>query len=176
MPLFVQHKFIKGLKEISTLNFEIFNIEPTYDYFFFYFGIPMTAEFLPVYLDINLVADRSKKTNNYNPFAQFFLKHHHWLRDKVEESKFTEEWVPILNSVIAEALRLLRSEVLMFEEFVRLIEWLLQNPAILEGFLKFVPDKEKDNLRAIHDNYQTLVKSQPELVSTLKSLTFEQVK
>jgi hypothetical protein len=43
VPLFVKQTYVRGLKEISTLNFEIFNIEPTYDYFFYYFSVPMTS-------------------------------------------------------------------------------------------------------------------------------------
>jgi ABC-type amino acid transport system permease subunit len=39
VPLFVKQTYVRGLKEISTLNFEIFNIEPTYDYFFYYFSV-----------------------------------------------------------------------------------------------------------------------------------------
>jgi hypothetical protein len=121
VPLFVQQSYIRGLKEISTLNFEIYNIEPTYDYFFFFFSIPMTPEFLPVYLDINLVAERCHRSNNYNPFIQFFLKHHRALRDRLQSIKLTEEWVPYINSMMTGALRLLRSEVMLFEEFVEII-------------------------------------------------------
>lgn len=83
MPLFVQQKFIKGLKEISTLNFEIYNIEPTYDYFFFYFSIPLTDEFIPIFDDINIISERCHKSNNYNPFIIFFLKHNRGILKKV---------------------------------------------------------------------------------------------
>lgn len=83
-PLFVRQSFVRGLKEVSTLNFEIYNIEPTYDYFFFYFSVPLASKFLPVFLDINIIAERCHRNNNYNPFVQFFLKHHRGLRDRLQ--------------------------------------------------------------------------------------------
>lgn len=151
VPLFVKQEFVRGLKEVSTLNFEIYNIEPTYDYFFFYFSVPLAAKFLPVFLDINLVADRCHRSNNYNPFVRFFLKHHHGLRDRLQSALLSEEWVPHINSVLGGVVRLLRSEVLLFEEFVQVAELLLyqseRHPSILEGFLKFQADKDAQNLR-----------------------------
>ena len=81
---------------------------------------------------------------------QFFLKHHRGLRDRLQLAVLGEEWVPQINAMLAGALRLLRSEVLMFEEFVEIIELLLQqskkHPSILEGFLKFQPNKDVQSL------------------------------
>ena len=165
VPLFVQQSFVRGIKEVSTLNFEIYNIEPTYDYFFFYFSVPLAAKFLPVFLDINIVADRCHRSNNYNPFVQFFLKHHHGLRDRLQSVLLGDEWVPHVNTMIAGALRFLRAEVLLFEEFVQVVELLLlqseRHPSILEGFLKFQPDKDVQSLREIHNHYLEAVKAQP---------------
>ena len=76
IPTLVQLELVEPLKELATLNFEIFNVEPTYDYFFFFFSIPPKKGFLEVYSSIKLISEKCEKNNNYNPFVVFVLKHH----------------------------------------------------------------------------------------------------
>lgn len=99
------------------------------------------------------MAEKCEKNRNYNPFVIFALKHHKELNLFLSKKEIDPEYTPLIISLVNGAIRLLRAEVGLYEEFVSVLESLLnlskKHYEILENFLTFKPQEEKEQLVAI---------------------------
>lgn len=127
------------------------------------------------------MVEKCEKNRNYNPFVIFVLKHYKELNLFIGKKEIGEEFIPFVIALIHGGIRLLRAEVGLYEEFVSVLESLLnlskKHYEILEKFLVFKPVEEKEQLISIKEHWreEVLNKKLPFLF-TLKELTFEQVK
>lgn len=71
------------------------------------------------------MADKCNRNNNYNPFVVFVLKHHKELNSFINKTPIDSEYIPFIIALIQGGIRLLRAEVGLYEEFVSVLESLL---------------------------------------------------
>jgi hypothetical protein len=67
------------------------------------------------------MTEKCEKNANYNPFVVFALKHHKELNAFIAKKHIDAEYVPFINQLVQGALRLLRAEVGLYEEFVSVL-------------------------------------------------------
>ena len=84
IPVLLTKQDTRTMKELSILNYEIYELENSFDVLNFYLVIPLTANYLTVFEDFERLATKAKQASNYDIFILIFVKYSKQIIEKIK--------------------------------------------------------------------------------------------
>ena len=84
IPVLLTKQDTRTMKELSILNYEIYELENSFDVLNFYLVIPLTANYLTVFEDFERLAAKAKQASNYDIFILIFVKYSKQIIEKIK--------------------------------------------------------------------------------------------
>ena len=117
---------VKTVRELSTLNYEIYLMDNSFDVLCLYLKVPMRAAYQDIFKELENLGQKVKNERNFSVFVLIFLRYSKEILAKLKSEGVDEVYAPYLQNALTSLLELWGCRLCYQQEFLDLFELLLQ--------------------------------------------------
>lgn len=102
------------LFQLAELNYEVWNVSNSFDYFYFYMKLPIVDEFEPVFYTMKKILDKTLLSNTLTPFIFGVLRNYEAFKGFFETIN-TPLWSKYAEAAVIGILLTFKSQTLPFK-------------------------------------------------------------